>query len=122
MDKPVVFHTKLDASGTWGKMSFSEQMGNVGSEIHRALKWREKNKPELEQKAIERGLELLDMTVAAEGEHGVGEARLRELRRLRETLCDFFFGAQQYYSDAASINRYFDCFAFKAAKLREKNA
>jgi len=31
------------AAGRWKELGLSEQMGNIGSEVHRALKWREKN-------------------------------------------------------------------------------
>ena len=50
------------AGGGWQKLSFFEQMANVGAEIGRAINWREKNK-EHSQAAFDRGLELLDLTI-----------------------------------------------------------
>ena len=38
-----VQHHEL-ASGRWNELSLIEQLGNVGSEIERALKWKKKNK------------------------------------------------------------------------------
>ena len=60
MGQGIVYHKELKESGRWSSMSFFEQMGNIGSEVSRACKWKEKGKPEMMQKAFERGLELLD--------------------------------------------------------------
>lgn len=120
MDQPITQHRALEASGEWKALSFSEQMGNVGSEIHRALKWQEKEKSELEAKAFYRALELLDMTIAAACDKKSRGAGLRELLRLREAVCDCFTEESKLYGyDAASLNKYFDCFALKAAHIRE---
>ena len=35
------FHQSL-ASGRWQQLSFVEQMANIGSEVERALSWKEK--------------------------------------------------------------------------------
>jgi hypothetical protein len=54
-------HQEL-ASGRWATMSFMEQMANVGSEVERAISWRKKNNGEYGRMAIERALELLELT------------------------------------------------------------
>lgn len=111
MGQGIVYHKELKESGRWSSMSFFEQMGNIGSEVSRACKWKEKGKPEMMQKAFERGLELLDFTI--EESNG---ARLRELLRARETMCDFFVGDNVYNSTPEQMKRYFDIFAFSAEK------
>lgn len=75
------------AMGRWKEFSFFEQMANIGSEVERALKWREKNNSEYSVLAFERALELLDLTI----EDDKNNSRLKELMRLRETLADYFF-------------------------------
>ena len=40
----VYIHKEL-AQGRWFNPSFFEQMANVGSEVARAINWREKNMP-----------------------------------------------------------------------------
>ena len=67
------------AAGRWNSLSFCEQMANVGSEVERAIKWREKRNAPYSQMAFERALELLDLTVADEK----NKKRLKELLRLR---------------------------------------
>ncbi len=82
---PVV-HQDL-AAGGWFQLSLAEQLGNVGSELSRALKWRDRN-PQIAQRAVERVLELMDLTLA-DPRHRTSVARLREIARAREVLVDF---------------------------------
>lgn len=100
------------AAGRWNKMSFSEQMANVGSEVERALNWQVKNNSAYCQKAFERGLELLDLTL----EGVTSFARLKELTRLREAVVDYFFGNNQFKSTEALWRKYFSCFTYAARK------
>lgn len=50
------------AAGRWGEFSLPEQLGNVGSEVSRALKWRGRN-PALYEGCMVPALELLDLTI-----------------------------------------------------------
>ena len=52
------------AAGHWQELSFFEQMANVGSEVERTISWKNKGNLEYSQKAFERALELLDLTIA----------------------------------------------------------
>lgn len=107
MDQGMISHPSLHADGRWAAMSFAQQMGNIGSEVSRACKWKEKHRPEMMEKAFYRGLELLDLTIALS--HG---PRLRELLRAREVMCDFFAGDNVYQSTPRQMTRYYDIFAF----------
>jgi hypothetical protein len=102
------------ASGRWWSMTLAEQLGNVGSEVSRALKWRSSN-PRIAQGAMERALELIDLTLD-DPNHRSSIARLREICRAREVLLDFLVGSNQYGSTEASLRRYFDAFAIAASK------
>ncbi|MBI3990948.1 MAG: hypothetical protein HY350_02250 [Candidatus Omnitrophica bacterium] len=102
-------HKEL-AAGRWKEMSFFEQMANIGSEVERALNWKTKHNAIYSQKAFERALELLDLTL----EGVTGMARLREIARLREALVDFFAGSNQFGSTEALWRRYFSHFAYAA--------
>ncbi len=106
MDQGIIYHKELQGTGRWAELSFFEQMGNIGSEVSRACRWKEKQKPEMMLRAFERGLELLDLTIALS--HG---SRLRELLRAREVMCDFFVGENEYQSSAEQMKRYYDAFA-----------
>ena len=100
------------AAGGWSRLSFLEQMANVGSEVERALNWRAKNNAAYCQKASERALELMDLTL----DNATGSARLKEVACVREALVDYFFGTNQYRSSEMSWRKYFSPFAHAARK------
>ena len=107
----MIEHKEL-AGGRWEKFSFVEQMANIGSEVERALNWRAKNNPGYCQKAFERALELLDLSLEITRDF----PRLKELARSREVLVDYFFGTNEYGSDEKFLRRYFLDFATAARR------
>ena len=96
-------------------MSLAEQLGHVGSEISRAVRWTSRN-PKLAQGALDRALELLDLTLA-DPRLRTSRARLREIARAREVVADFFAGPNQYGSSGADLQKYFDAYA-RASRAR----
>lgn len=100
---------KQMASGRWQKYTFFEQMANIGSEVGRALNWREKS-PKDSQMAFERGLELLDLTIA----DPKNNKRLKELLRLRETMADYFVFDNIYSSSKDNFDNYFYSYNYAA--------
>ena len=62
VEQMTAYHEKL-ALGGWQKMSFMTQLANIGSEVERAIKWREKKNIPYSQRAAERALELIDLTL-----------------------------------------------------------
>ena len=108
-------HKEL-AVGRWQTFSFLDQMANIGGEIERALRWKEKGNQEYSRAALERGLELVDFTIADARNHCGG--RLVELTRARELLVDFFLYNNEYSSTPSSWHNYFMPFCTAAAKNR----
>ncbi len=102
-------HKKL-AAGQWKKMSFFEQMANVGSEVKRALKWEEKNQKEYSDLAFERALELLDLTLADKK----NVSRFKEIARTREAIVDYFAFDNEYSSSPKNWRDYFYSFNYAA--------
>jgi len=100
------------ASGRWQKFSFVEQMANVGSEVERAIKWKNKNNAQYCQMAFERALELLDLTIDSKKDINC----LRELLRLREVLADYFAFDNIYGSSDEKWHNYFYAFSFAARR------
>jgi hypothetical protein len=107
-------HREL-AAGRWQSFSLVEQLANVGSEIERALTWAAKNNPEYSRMALERGLELLDLTIA-DPRH---RHRLKELTRLREVLLDYFGGENQFGSTESSWRSYFHAYGLAVALRKQ---
>jgi len=104
----AIQHKEL-AAGGWQKLSLMEQMGNIGSEISRALNWRDKDK-KLYENAIDRAFELLDLTIA----DSRWRSRLKEIVRTRELLADAIFGGKEYKTSFEDLNKYFFHFALAA--------
>ena len=107
------------ANGGWQALSLAAQLGHVGSEVSRALKWRTRN-VEIARNAFYRALELLDLTLD-DPRHRTSTARLREIARAREVLVDFLDGRNDYHSTPETLQRYFDAFAVAASLERERS-
>jgi hypothetical protein len=103
-----MLHRQLSVE-RWEQLSLAEQLGHVGSEVSRALRWKARN-PVVAQGAIERALELLDLTLD-DSRHRRSVARLREIARAREVVVDFLVESNQFASTASSLQKYFDAFA-----------
>ena len=99
------------ASGKWQELSLVEQLGNIGSEVSRAFRWQGKDE-EIFQKAVERALELFDLTL----EDSRWRGRLCEIARAREVFCDAFLGGKEYGSTPEDLNRYFLQFGLAARR------
>lgn len=96
-----------------------EQLANVGSEVERALNWRTKGRPEYARSALDRALELLDLTIA-DPKHRGRAGRLKELTRLREVLLDYFVGENEFGSSDTSWHNYFHPYGMAVALRKER--
>lgn len=99
------------AAGRWFQMSLMEQLANVGADVSRAIRWKNKNNPEFAQGAFERSLELFYLTIADPKNKG----RLKEVCRAKEAWIDYFMYDNQYGSTDALWENYFYCFNYAAA-------
>lgn len=97
------------SSGQWFSLSLFEQLANIGSEVERAILWREK-KRQYSKQAFYRALELLSLTIDDQKNKG----RLKELTRLYEVLVDYFAGDNQYQSSDELWRKYFYPFNYAA--------
>lgn len=100
------------AAGRWQTMTLCEQLGNIGSEVSRALNWKERGNTEQAWRAFERALELFLLTQTDRRWFG----RLQEIARAKEIFCDFFIDQNEYKSTKESIIKYFDTFALVARR------
>ncbi len=102
------------AAGGWRKLSFLEQMANIGSEIERSIMWRQKGNHDYGHKAFDRALELIDLTIEDPG----NKTRLREIVRAREALVDHFVFCNDYSTTDQLWHNYFFGFACAARTRR----
>ena len=102
-------HTDL-AAGRWSQLTLAEQLANIGSEVGRAARAKSTGNEQRMTAAMQRALELFDLTLADVQWHG----RRREICRAREVFCDFLVGENECGSTAASLDAYFLAFAIAA--------
>ena len=107
------FHREA-AAGRWFELSLMEQLGNIGTEVGRAARAKEASNKSRSWNALERALELFDLTVVDDRWRG---PRRREICRARELVCDFVAGDNGYASTAESLDRYFLPFAIAARRI-----
>ena len=103
------------AAGGWKRFSLAEQLGNVGSEVERAIRARAAGDKGRFESAFERALELLALTIADDRWAG---PRRREICRTREVVCDALHGDNEYHSSDESLAKYFLEFAITARMNR----
>lgn len=105
-------HYKNLSIDKWFKLSFVEQMSNVGSEVIRAINWKKKGNIEYSRNAVERALELLWFTIEDEK----NKFHLKELCRLKEFLIDYFYFDNIYNTSSEFLEKYFLAFNYAARK------
>ena len=113
MIEKKIIHKDL-ASGRWFTFSLMEQLANVGTDVERAIKWREKGNFLDSEQAVERALELLDLTIV----DPKNRERLKEIVRVRGMLADYFIGDNEYSFTAEYWQQYFFDFNYAAAMQR----
>jgi len=96
----------------WARLTFNEQMGNIGSEVGRAIIAHRNGNEVRKTRAIDRAIDLFSATV--EVTLGTPYAyRLKEVLRARDEFLRLFFDGT-FDRDAHKIDRYFTDFAFAA--------
>lgn len=96
----------------WHEKSLAWQLGNIGSEIIRAISREKKGDILGKKNAIERALELLDFTLSDNDNAG----RIKEVARLREVLASIYVDSKYYETDLLAIQNYLLPFAILARK------
>lgn len=107
------FQHKNLAAGKWGELSLIEQLANIGSETSRALNWQNRDE-KLYKNAINRALELLDLTISDPR----WRKRLKEIVRVREFLGAVIFSDNEFRTSLSDLDKYFFNFALAARVLK----
>jgi hypothetical protein len=107
-----MLHATL-SSEKWNTFPLIEQLANIGSEVERSIKWREKNYDYM-MLAVYRALELIDLTLHDPKNMG----GLKEIARIREFIIDYFLGTNIYGSSDVFWQKYFMVYT-RATALRK---
>ena len=110
----MTLHVGL-ASGRWSALTLAEQLANVGADVGRAIRAKAAGDEGRFGPALDRALELLDLTMSDPRWAG---SRLRELARMREVVCDYLVGDNAYETTAEWLDGYFMSFALAARRDR----
>lgn len=102
------------AGGGWARLELVDQLGNVGSEVERAIRAHAAGRTGRFESALERALELFDLTAADPRWQG---HRCQEILRAREEFCRLFFDPDVPPNSARGLSRYFLGFALAARQL-----
>ena len=95
------------ADGRWAALPFAIQMGNIGSEISRAIKSKARGNEERSKNAAARAIELFELSIDCNQDN---PARLKELCRGKEEFCDYIYGDNSFCTNPAKLQRYYDQF------------
>ena len=101
----------------WNTLSLVQQLGNVSSEVGRAINAQRAGKTKRAEGAFDRALDLLDATI--DGLVAQGSPRLKEVLRAREAFVALFYD-DAFESDADAVERYFNWFALAARAETDK--
>ena len=105
-------HVQL-ADGRWARLTLLEQMAHIGSEVERAIRAHESGRSQRFDQALNRALELFDLTAADARWRG---PRCREILRAREEFCRLFFDEEVPPGSASGLRSYFLHFAVAARR------
>src|SRR5689334_5605890 len=101
------------AAGRWHSLSLMEQLGNIGSEVDRAIRAHRQNRADRFEPAFDRALELFDLT-ASDARWPLH--RKREILRAREQFCRVFLDETAESDLADFLSKYFLQFAVAARR------
>ena len=107
-----MYHPQI-AQDKWNSLSTIEQMANIGSEVSRAINWKNRDNNSMKF-ALYRALELLDLSVKDKKNGN----ELKEILRIRECLADHFLGENIYRFTDEWWQKYFLEYAVVARRGR----
>src|SRR6266567_2893403 len=100
--------------GRWARLNILQQMGNIGSEVGRAIHARRHGDEQRFEAALVRALDLFNATT--EVLIAKRSPRVREVLIAREQFLNLFYG-EAPTGDEQKIEKYFGQFAVAARRL-----
>lgn len=94
----------------WERLSLADQLANVGAEVARAARAKERGDEVRLRQHFDLALELFEFTL---DDQRWRDQRI-EIGRAREIVCDFLDGENAYASSATSLDSYFLPFSYLA--------
>lgn len=95
-----------DVRNTWFNMTIEEQISNIGSEVNRAIKWKNKGNEKRSTGFCRKAIEFLQLTK----EDDKNRTRKKEFDFCIEELEDYFIGENKYNTNDEMLTKYYDAF------------
>lgn len=96
----------MDREIKWFSMPIGVQLSNVGSEVHRAIKWKNKGDEQKKSSFCAKAIEFLELTKA----DPKNQYRKGELNGCINELKDYFMGENIYDTTEEQLIKYYDAF------------
>lgn len=90
----------------WYAMPVSMQISNIGSEVARAIRWKNKNNEDRKIEFCKKAIEFLQLSISdPKNVH-----RVHEFESCIEELRDYFMGDNEYNTTDEKLTEYYDAF------------
>ncbi len=96
----------------WSKMSIFDQMGNISSEVGRAINSKKQNNKQNLENSIIRALDLFDVTI--DQLINAKSIRSKEVLRSRDQFLTVIYKESPSTNELSSLDRYFTQYAIAA--------
>lgn len=96
----------IEIKNTWFEMPVTMQISNIGSEVNRAIRWKNKGNAERTINFCNKAIEFWNIVISdPKNVHRKGEFEF-----CVEELKDYFLGSNQYGTTDEMILKYYDAF------------
>ena len=95
-----------DIKVTWFAMPVSMQISNIGSEVSRAINWKNKGNEKRKIGCCDKAIEFLQLSI----EYPKNAHRVGEFSFCIEELTDYFKGDNIYGTTDEMLHKYYDAF------------
>lgn len=93
---------------TWFNMSVEKQISNIGSEVNRAIQWKNKGNDKRKEGFCAKAIEFLSLSL----QDPKNAKRKTELSFCIEELIDYFYGCNIYNTTDEILMKYYDAFLY----------
>jgi hypothetical protein len=99
----------MDPRVRWFEMPVTRQISNIGSEVARAIRWKNKGDYQKARNFCNKAIEFWLLTE----EDPKNRHRVGEFNNAVEELRDFFLGDNIYQTTDEMLTRYYDAFLYR---------
>ncbi|MDO4960606.1 MAG: hypothetical protein Q4E57_01940 [Eubacteriales bacterium] len=93
----------------WYDMPVSVQISNIGSEVNRAISWKNKGNIDRQKSFCDKAISFLELSISdPKNKHRMGE-----FTSCIEELADYFKGENVYQTTDEVLIKYYDAFLYK---------